>query len=182
MFHTVDGRIIQSVAFGSGPGTLVGIAGSFASWEIWQPTFEVLSEKWRVVSLDHDGVAATLPTLRGMFAFAVVDLEERKLHLARDQFGQKPLYVGRIDGDLVFCSDLGAVFAGYPGRASVKASALTHYLRRGFVAPDECILRGFTQVAPGAVYTYDLQAPGAEEIARVGQVERQVRHRAQVFV
>jgi pimeloyl-ACP methyl ester carboxylesterase len=51
--------MVHSVSFGSGPGTLVGIAGSFASWEIWAPVFELLSPRWRVVAFDHDGVGQT---------------------------------------------------------------------------------------------------------------------------
>lgn len=38
---------------------MVAIAGSFANWEIWSPTFELLSPKWRVVGFDHDGVGQT---------------------------------------------------------------------------------------------------------------------------
>jgi 3-oxoadipate enol-lactonase len=59
MFHAVGDRRVHSVSFGGGPGTLVGVAGSFASWEIWAPTFELLSDRWRVVSFDHDGVGQT---------------------------------------------------------------------------------------------------------------------------
>lgn len=59
MFHILDGRRVHSVSFGAGPGTLVGIAGSFADWEIWAPTFELLSPRWRVVGFDHDGVGET---------------------------------------------------------------------------------------------------------------------------
>lgn len=59
MFHEVDGRRIHSVSFGDGPGTLVGVAGSFASWELWVPVFERLSRDWRVVGFDHDGVGQT---------------------------------------------------------------------------------------------------------------------------
>ena len=63
MFHRVGTRWVHSVSFGSGPGTLVGIAGSFANWEIWAPTFEQLSSRWRVVGFDHDGVGQTkVPT------------------------------------------------------------------------------------------------------------------------
>lgn len=47
------------MSFGSGPGTLVGVAGSFANWEIWAPTFEQLSARWRVIGFDHDGVGQT---------------------------------------------------------------------------------------------------------------------------
>jgi pimeloyl-ACP methyl ester carboxylesterase len=59
MFHAVGDRRIHSVSFGSGPGTLVGVAGSFASWEIWEPVFELLSPRWRVVGFDHNGVGET---------------------------------------------------------------------------------------------------------------------------
>lgn len=59
MFHSVEGRHVHSLSFGTGPGTLVGVAGSFASWEIWAPVFELLSASWRVVGFDHDGVGET---------------------------------------------------------------------------------------------------------------------------
>lgn len=59
MFHTVGGRRVHSVSFGRGPATVVGVAGSFANWEIWEPSFELLSRDWRVVAFDHDGVGET---------------------------------------------------------------------------------------------------------------------------
>lgn len=63
MFHRIGDRWVHSVSFGSGPGVFVGVAGSFANWEIWTPTFEQLSERWRVVGFDHDGVGQTkVPT------------------------------------------------------------------------------------------------------------------------
>ena len=63
MFHREGERLVHSVSFGTGPATLLGVAGSFASWEIWAPTFERLSRRWRVVGFDHDGVGQTkVPT------------------------------------------------------------------------------------------------------------------------
>jgi pimeloyl-ACP methyl ester carboxylesterase len=59
MFHRVGERHVHSVSFGSGAATLVGVAGSFANWEIWAPVFEHLSRRWRVVGFDHDGVGQT---------------------------------------------------------------------------------------------------------------------------
>ena len=58
MFHAVGGRVVHSLSFGDGP-PIVGIAGAFASWEVWAPTFEILSRRWRTVSFDHDGVGQT---------------------------------------------------------------------------------------------------------------------------
>ena len=63
MFHRHDNRTIHSLSFGSGRGTFVGVAGSFANWEVWAPTFELLSRSWRCVGLDHDGVGLTETTL-----------------------------------------------------------------------------------------------------------------------
>jgi pimeloyl-ACP methyl ester carboxylesterase len=63
MFHRMRDRWVHSVSFGRGPGTFVGVAGSFANWEIWAPVFERLSPQWRVVGFDHDGVGQTkVPT------------------------------------------------------------------------------------------------------------------------
>jgi len=59
LFHEAGSRQIHSVSFGDGPGTFVGVAGSFANWEVWAPTFELLSPNWRVVGFDHDGVGQT---------------------------------------------------------------------------------------------------------------------------
>lgn len=114
--------------------------------------------------IDEHGVADTLPRLRGMFALAVYDRQRRRLSLARDRFGQKPLYVGRLDDQLVFCSDLAAVYAGFRSRPPVSPTALAHYLRRGFVAPDDCLLEGFWQIAPGTWEVFDLDKQGAPRV------------------
>jgi pimeloyl-ACP methyl ester carboxylesterase len=63
VFHTLGTYRVHSLSFGTGPGTLVGIAGSFADWEIWAPTFELLCPRWRVVAFDHNGVGETKVSL-----------------------------------------------------------------------------------------------------------------------
>lgn len=52
-------RAIHSVSFGAGDPTFVGVAGSFADWSAWEPTFDRLRARWRCVGFDHDGVGAT---------------------------------------------------------------------------------------------------------------------------
>jgi pimeloyl-ACP methyl ester carboxylesterase len=59
LFHTLGKYQVHSLSFGTGPGTFVGIAGSFANWEIWAPAFELLCPRWRVVGFDHNGVGET---------------------------------------------------------------------------------------------------------------------------
>jgi len=59
------------------------------------------------------GVVPALRRFTGMFAFALWDRKERRLHLARDRIGEKPLYYGWSNGAFVFGSELKALRA-YP--------------------------------------------------------------------
>src|SRR4051812_49220209 len=63
----------------------------------------------------------------GLFAFAALDITERRLLLVRDRFGKKPLYVARHDGSLWFASELRALLAAgiprRPRRAIVEHAA-----------------------------------------------------------
>ena len=63
--------------------------------------------------IENFGVLETLKKCRGMFAFALIDIQKESLFLVRDRFGEKPLYWG-ISGSgdyksLVFASDLKAI-------------------------------------------------------------------------
>ena len=121
------------------------------------------------------GVAA-LPRLVGMFAFAVVDLLTRRLVLARDAFGIKPLYYV-VDGQgLAFASEIPALLE-LTGRAPVAdPGALYAYLRFGFTdAADGTLLAGIRQL-PGAHWLeYDLAQPGPPTVRRFWGLD--LRHR-----
>jgi asparagine synthase (glutamine-hydrolysing) len=94
--------------------------------------------------------------LRGMFAFALWDRAARKLLLARDRLGIKPLYIYRDGEKLLFASEPKAILA-YPGFGrSVDPAALEDYLALGMVSGTRSIFRGIRQLAPG--HTLVLQA------------------------
>lgn len=59
MFQQIEGQIVNTVSFGSGDIPLVGISGSFGTWEIWQQPFELLSSQRRVIGYDHYGTGET---------------------------------------------------------------------------------------------------------------------------
>lgn len=59
--------------------------------------------------LKRDGVDRTLDRIDGMFAFAWLEGTTGTLHLARDRFGEKPLYYGYADGTLAFASEVSAI-------------------------------------------------------------------------
>jgi asparagine synthase (glutamine-hydrolysing) len=75
--------------------------------------------------------AGALDRLNGMFAFAVWDEEQRCLTLARDPFGEKPLYYATHGGRLTFASDLPAILCDDGVSAAPRGVAIEEYLVRG---------------------------------------------------
>ena len=97
-----------------------------------------------------------LGRLNGMFAFGLYDTRDRKLILARDRAGEKPLFY-RTSGDrLVFASELKALMAD-PGLVRiVDPLALQNYLAYGYVAGEGCLLAGVRKLLAAHIATYDL--------------------------
>ncbi len=97
------------------------------------------------------GVAAALARFNGMFAIALWDRTERALTLARDRFGEKPLYYGMAGGALVFGSELKALRA-HPGLvATVDRASLSQLLRFAYVPAPWSILAGIRKL-PAATW------------------------------
>lgn len=95
-----------------------------------------------LTAMDAWGVERALQRFVGMFAFAVWDRQERRLHLVRDRLGIKPLYVYQRDGTLLFASELKS-FAQHPAFVpDINREALLRYLRYRSVP------------APGTIYTH----------------------------
>ncbi len=96
--------------------------------------------------------------LRGMFAFAIWDSRRRRLFVARDRFGKKPLYYSQRDGRLIFASELKAlrVLAGAVGeRWSVREQGVYDYLSLGAIPQPETVFEGVHALPPASWMTYD---------------------------
>ena len=90
-----------------------------------------------------------LARLRGMFAFALWDGRSRRLFLARDRLGEKPLYYATTaDGLFLFGSEIGAVLAGLPEAPPLDLEALADYLTYGYVPDPKSIYRGIRKLPP----------------------------------
>jgi asparagine synthase (glutamine-hydrolysing) len=94
---------------------------------------------------------AFLDRLDGMFALALWDGARRRLLLARDRMGEKPLYWTVADGVLVFASELGAVLAHAEVDAALDPVALSQYLANEYVPAPATIVRGVHKLEPGTV-------------------------------
>ncbi len=89
--------------------------------------------------------------LNGMFALALYDEVRGELFLARDRAGEKPLFVWRTPGRVVFASELKALFALVEFPRRLDPEALEHYFAYGYVPRGLCILQGVEKIAPGHI-------------------------------
>ena len=96
--------------------------------------------------------------LYGMFALALYDAAGRKLILARDRAGEKPLYYVHSGGELRFSSELKGLFADPAVSRRVDPSSLDLYLSMGFVPGDRAIIQGVSKLPPAHVMEFDLDS------------------------
>lgn len=96
-----------------------------------------------------------LSRVHGMFALALWDGPRRRLVLARDRLGEKPLIYRHEPGRLLFASELKSLLQ-VPGLArEIDPQALDEYLTYQYVPHPHCILRGFTKLPPGHLGVYE---------------------------
>ena len=95
------------------------------------------------------GIKEALQATVGMFALALWDRKERKLFLARDRMGEKPLYYGHQGKTFLFASELNAIKAHSDFRGEIDREALTLYLRHNYVPAPWSIYKGIAKLPPG---------------------------------
>lgn len=100
--------------------------------------------------LAREGMSA-LPRLNGMFAFTLVDTTTGEWWMARDHFGVKPLYMTRIDGAVLFASEIKALTAHPAVARAVDAEALQDYFTFQFCLGPRTLFRGIEKLEPGEV-------------------------------
>ena len=105
--------------------------------------------------LQRYGVAATLEKIDGMFAFAFVDGRTGRLHLARDRFGEKPLYYMQRNGTLMFGSEPRAVLS-HPlaGTPAVDLNAVANYLTFEYMPGTHSLRTDLRKLAAGHHLTF----------------------------
>jgi len=118
-------------------------------------TFRTHSDTEVVLHLYEEEGPACVERMRGMFAFAVWDGRRRRLFLARDRLGQKPLFYARVGGGLVFSSELKGLLA-FPGiERRVDPVALDRYLTYQYVPHPLTMFEGVRKVPPAHRATWE---------------------------
>ena len=93
--------------------------------------------------------------LRGMFAFAIYDTRNRRLLLARDRLGVKPLHYAFADGHLLFASEIKSILAVAPELATIDQRALWQYMYFGYVPDPATAFLPIRKMPPGHVLEFE---------------------------
>lgn len=95
--------------------------------------------------------------LRGMFAFALWDMDNERLLLARDHFGIKPLYTMTIGGTLLFASEIKALLLHPQCKRQLDTTAFDQYLTVRYIPEPRTIFQDINALLPGHILTADTQ-------------------------
>lgn len=93
--------------------------------------------------------------LHGMFAFALYDGNRKRLVLARDRLGIKPLYYARLPDRLVFASEIKAILPLLPTTPAIAPEALSEFLHDHCSIGEQTLFRDIKRVAPGEILEVD---------------------------
>jgi asparagine synthase (glutamine-hydrolysing) len=96
-----------------------------------------------------------LEHVNGMFAFSLWDTRKKKLIIARDRFGEKPLYYGVFDGKLMWASEPKALLAHPAVKPELDLNALRHYVSFDYVPAPMSIYRGISKLPAAHVLTVE---------------------------
>jgi asparagine synthase (glutamine-hydrolysing) len=142
-----------------------------------------------ILHLYEERGADCVEALRGMFAFALWDRTARRLLLARDRLGIKPLYYAITDRELLFASEIKSILAAGGVRPEFNEDVLDELLATRFVSGAETCFRGIRKLQPGhtLIWTretgaterryWQIPAPGATRGDSVEVAGRDLRER-----
>lgn len=118
---------------------------------------EVLAHGYALWGLDR-----LLQRLDGMYAIAILDLRTRQLHLARDRFGEKPLYYAQSGQRFAYASDLRALTVLPWITREIDQVSLSRYLALHYVPGDRSIYSGIQKLLPGHYISLSVDQPVIE--------------------
>ena len=95
------------------------------------------------------GIHGLLNKIEGMFAFAIVDQTSYVVHLARDRFGEKPLFINKNDRFFSFASDLRAIVKANNLSPNIDFLSLRRYLALHYIPGNRSIWSGYEKLLPG---------------------------------
>ncbi|HEY1678718.1 MAG TPA: asparagine synthase (glutamine-hydrolyzing) [Candidatus Sulfotelmatobacter sp.] len=111
--------------------------------------FSTRTDTETIVHLYEEMGSECVHQLRGMFAFALYDERRRKLLIARDRMGEKPLHYAFDGRQLLFASEIKAILAVEPELAQIDLQAIRQYLLFGYIPAPATAFRQIRKLPPG---------------------------------
>src|SRR4051794_17431459 len=112
-------------------------------------SFRTRTDTEVIVHLYEESGERCVEQLRGMFAFAIWDATQRKLFLARDRVGIKPLYYCHGEESLVFGSEIKAILADPEAQPELNLAGIDRFLSFYFMPGPETMFRNIRKLPPG---------------------------------
>ena len=132
-------------------------------------SFATASDTEVIVHLYEEHGERCVERLAGMFAFALWDEKRRRLMIARDRVGKKPLHYHHAgDGSLQFASELQALMAAGSVPRDLDPSSLDQFLAYGYINAPETIWRDVHKLQPGHMLLWE---DGEVELRRWWQLD-----------
>ena len=103
------------------------------------------------------GLSETLKIVNGMFAIGLYDFKKKKLYLARDHWGKKPIYYFFNEEKIFFSSTISPIIESKIISNTINKFALNEYFQQGFIVGHEgSIINGVKQLKPNSIIEFDL--------------------------
>jgi asparagine synthase (glutamine-hydrolysing) len=134
-------------------GEIFNFKGLRQALETQGHVFRTETDTEVIVHLYEQYGDACVEKMRGMFVFALWDQRRRKLLIARDRLGKKPLYYTTVDGRLIFGSELKVILQLPEVERRLNWGSLQHYLSSLCTPVNESILEGIHKLPPGHILT-----------------------------
>jgi asparagine synthase (glutamine-hydrolysing) len=157
----VDDELGLTIVFN---GCIYNHAGLRAELERAGHRFASCSDSEVILKAHAEWGRECVERFAGMFAYAIYEHSARRLVLARDRLGIKPLYLAEVGDELRFASTLPALLAGGGVDTALDPVALHHYLSWHAVVPaPRTIVAGVRKLAPATVMTVEANGARARE-------------------
>ena len=117
-------------------------------------TFYTNSDTEAIVHLYEDHGERCVEHISGMFAFALWDEKQKKLLLARDRIGQKPLFYTQEGSDFLFGSEIKSILSLRHQNPELDPLAMHDYLSLRFISPPNTIFKGIKKLPPAHTLTF----------------------------
>lgn len=119
-------------------------------------TFKTKSDTEVILNAYKEWGYNCLNHLNGMFAFAIYDLNNKKIFIARDRVGEKPLFYSIQNNIFRFASELKALMSDKEFKREVDHESLDCYFSMGFIPGDKCILKGVNKLPPAHALEFSI--------------------------